>query len=93
MAKIVKGGHTFEGLGKPILTPSHPRSAAAVVVKVDGREKLIRFGLKGAKRKPPRDGESAADKAKRASFRARHAKNIAKGPSSAAYWANKFLWS
>jgi|TARA_R100000458_G_scaffold24227_1_gene21809 hypothetical protein len=93
MAKIEKGGHTFEGLGKPILTPSHPRSAAAVVVKVDGREKLIRFGLKGAKRKPPRDGESAADKAKRASFRARHAKNIAKGPSSAAYWANKFLWS
>ena len=93
MAKIVKGGHTFEGLGKPILTPNHPRSAAAVVVKVDGREKLIRFGLKGAKRKPPRDGESAADKAKRASFRARHAKNIAKGPSSAAYWANKFLWS
>ena len=93
MAKIKKGGHTFEGLGKPILTPSHPRSAAAVVVKVDGKEKLIRFGLKGAKRKPPRQGESAADKAKRASFRARHAKNIAKGPSSAAYWANKFLWS
>ena len=93
MAKIEKGGHTFEGLGKPILTPSHPRSAAAVVVKVDGKEKLIRFGLKGAKRKPPRQGESAADKAKRASFRARHAKNIAKGPSSAAYWANKFLWS
>lgn len=93
MAKIEKGGHTFEGLSKPIMTPNHPRSAAAVVVKVDGKETLIRFGLKGAKRKPPRDGESAADKAKRSSFRARHAKNIAKGPSSPAYWANKFLWS
>jgi len=48
--------------------------------------------MQGAKPKPPRKGESAADKAKRASFKARHAKNIAKGKTSAAYWANKVKW-
>ena len=42
--------------------------------------------------KPPRKGESEADKAKRKSFKARHAKNIAKGKTSAAYWANKIKW-
>ena len=52
-----------------------------------------RFGMQGAKNKPPRQGESDADKAKRRSFKARHAKNIAKGKMSAAFWANKVKWS
>ena len=49
--------------------------------------------MQGAKTKPPRKGESKADKAKRRSFKARHAKNIAKGKTSAAYWADKVKWS
>ena len=49
--------------------------------------------MQGAKTKPPRKGESDADKAKRKSFKARHAKNIAKGKTSAAFWADKVKWS
>ena len=91
---IERGGHRFEGYDKPIRTPSHSSGKShAVVVKVDGKPKLIRFGAQGARTKPPREGESAADKAKRASFKARHAKNIAKGKTSAAYWANRVKWS
>ena len=90
---IKKGGHIFKGLNKPIKTPSHKSGkAGAVVVKINGKEKLIRFGMQGASTKPPRKGESEADKAKRKSFKARHAKNIARGPSSAAYWANRVRW-
>ena len=47
----------------------------------------------GAKTNPPRKGESETDKAKRKSFKARHAKNIAKGKMSAAFWADKTKWS
>jgi|TARA_A100001201_G_scaffold142648_2_gene141441 hypothetical protein len=90
---IKRGGHTFQGFNKPIRTPNHPSGKShAVVVKVDDKPKLIRFGQQGAKTKPPRKGESAADKAKRKSFKARHAKNIAKGKTSAAYWADKVKW-
>ena len=39
--------------------------------------------------KRPKAGESAAMKQKRASFKARHAKNISRGKMSAAYWADK----
>mgnify|MGYP001210239391 CR=1 FL=1 len=60
---------------------------------IAGLRGQVRFGQQGAKTKPPRKGESAADKAKRASFKARHAKNIAKGKTSAAYWANRVKWS
>lgn len=92
--KIQRGGHTFEGFDKPIRTPNHPSGKShAVVVKVGDGMKLIRFGQQGAKSKPPREGESKADKAKRAAFKARHAKNIAKGKTSAAYWANRTKWS
>ena len=94
MAQIKRGGHTFPGFDKPIRTPNHPSGKShAVVVKDGDKPKLIRFGQQGAKTKPPRKGESAADKAKRASFKARHAKNIAKGKTSAAYWADKVKWS
>lgn len=90
---IKRGGHTFQGFDKPIRTPNHPSGKShAVVVKVDDKPKLIRFGQQGAKTKPPGKGESAADKAKRKSFKARHAKNIAKGKTSAAYWADKVKW-
>ena len=54
--------------------------------------KTIRVGQQGVSGSPKREGESAADKARRASFKARHAKNIAKGKISAAYWANKEKW-
>jgi len=94
MAQIKRGGHTFEGYDKPISTPSHSSGKShAVVIKDKGKDRLIRFGMQGAQTKRPRKGESAADKAKRASFKARHAKNIAKGKTSAAYWANKVKWS
>jgi len=94
MAQIKRGGHTFQGFDKPIRTPNHSSGKShAVVVKVGDKPKLIRFGQQGAKTKPPRKGESDSDKAKRASFKARHAKNIAKGKTSAAYWADKVKWS
>ena len=94
MGKIKRGGHTFTGYDKPIRTPNHPSGKShAVVIKDKGKDRLIRFGQQGAKTKPPRKGESAADKAKRASFKARHAKNIAKGKTSAAFWADKVKWS
>ena len=55
--------------------------------------KTIRFGQQGAKTAgKPKAGESARMKAKRKSFKARHAKNIKKGKMSAAYWANKVKW-
>jgi hypothetical protein len=58
----------------------------------DDQEKLIRFGQAGVKGSPKKEGESESYKARREAFKARHAKNIAKGPSSAAYWANKVKW-
>jgi len=91
---IQRGGHTFAGFNKPIRTPNHPSGKShAVVINDGGSPRLIRFGAQGAKTKPPRKGETAPDKAKRASFKARHAKNIAKGKTSAAYWADKVKWS
>ena len=43
-------------------------------------------------KRPSSLGEGKAMTQKRESFKARHAKNIAKGPSSAAYWADKVKW-
>ena len=78
---------------KPRRTPGHPTKSHVVKACYDGTEKVIRFGEQGAKTAgKPKAGESDAMKTKRASFKARHAKNIAKGPSSAAYWANKTKW-
>jgi hypothetical protein len=91
---IKRGGHTFAGFDKPIRTPNHPSGKShAVVINEGGKPRLIRFGAQGADTKRPRKGESAADKAKRAAFKKRHAKNIAKGKTSAAFWANKVKWS
>ena len=57
-----------------------------------GKEKIIRFGQRGVKGSPKKKGESEAYANRRKRFKARHAKNIAKGKMSAAYWANKVKW-
>ena len=82
----------LEGVNKPKRTPSHPTKSHMVMAKEGEQYKLIRFGEQGADTKPPSKGESQADKAKRASFKARHAKNITKGKMSAAYWTDKAKW-
>jgi hypothetical protein len=90
-AKLKRLG--LSGLSKPKRTPSHPTKSHVVAVRVGGKIKIIRFGQQGAKTAgKPKPGESAKTKAKRKSFKDRHRKNIAKGPSSAAYWANKVKW-
>jgi len=81
------------GYNKPKRTPGHPKKSHIVVAKVGTKIKTIRFGQQGAKTAgKPKAGESDRMKKKRASFKARHAKNIAKGKMSAAYWANKVKW-
>ena len=76
----------------PKKTPSHPTKSHIVKACYDGKEKIIRFGQQGVSGSPFKKGESEADKKRRAAFKARHAKNIAKGKSSAAYWSNKIKW-
>lgn len=89
--KLKKVG--VEGYNKPKRTPSHPTKSHVVVAKVGDKVKTIRFGQQGVSGSPPRKGESQADKARRASFKARHAENIAKGKMSAAYWSDKVKWT
>jgi len=84
-------GETFAGYNKSKRTPNHPRKSHAVLAKEGMKIKLVRFGqqgVKGAGKNPT----TAAEKARKKSFKARHAKNIAKGKMSAAYWANKSKW-
>ena len=82
-----------EGFNKPKRTPGHPTKSHIVVTKVNGKPKTIRFGEQGAETAgDPKSGESDRMKKKRASFKARHGRNIAKGKSSAAYWADKVKW-
>jgi hypothetical protein len=81
------------GFNKPKRTPNHPKKSHIVVAKVGDKIKTIRFGEQGASTAgKPKSGESDRMKKKRASFKARHSKNIAKGKMSAAYWANKVKW-
>ena len=81
------------GFNKPKRTPNHPKKSHIVVAKVGDKVKTIRFGEQGAKTAgAPKAGESDRMKKKRASFKARHSKNIAKGKMSAAYWADKVKW-
>ena len=81
------------GFNKPKRTPNHPKKSHVVVAKVGDKVKTIRFGEQGAKTAgAPKAGESERMKKKRASFKARHSKNIAKGKMSAAYWADKVKW-
>jgi hypothetical protein len=85
-------GENFAGYNKPKRTPNHPKKSHAVLAKEGDKVKLIRFGQQGVSGSPKRAGESAASKARRESFKARHASNISKGKMSAAYWANKTKW-
>lgn len=88
---IKRGKETFAGYNKPKRTPNNPKKSHAVLAKEGDKVKLIRFGqqgVKGAGKHP----KTEAEKARKASFKARHAKNIAKGKMSAAYWSNKVKW-
>ena len=79
------------GFNKPNRTPKHPTKSHFVVDKEGDKIKTIRFGqqgVSGAGKNP----KTAKGKARRKSFKARHAKNISKGKMSAAYWANKTKW-
>jgi hypothetical protein len=89
---ITYRGEQFDGYNKPKRTPKHPTKSHAVLAKEGDKVRLIRFGQQGVSGSPRREGESAADKARRASFKARHQANIAKGKMSAAYWADKAKW-
>ena len=79
------------GYNKPKRTPNHPKKSHVVVAKEGDKVKTIRFGqqgVSGAGKSP----STAKEKARRKSFKARHAKNISKGKMSAAYWADKVKW-
>ena len=76
------GGTAFN---KPKRTPGHPKKSHVVVAKVGDKVKTIRFGQQGVK--------TNQTVGQRKAFKSRHAKNIAKGPMSAAYWANRVKWS
>lgn len=81
----------LKGFNKPKRTPNHPRKSHVVMAKEGDKTKLIRFGqqgVKGAGKNP----KTAKQKARRKSFKARHAKNIAKGKMSAAFWSAKKKW-
>jgi len=79
------------GFNKPKRTPNHPKKSHVVVAKEGDKVKTIRYGqqgVSGAGKNP----STSKEKARRKSLKARHAKNIAKGKMSAAYWANKSKW-
>ena len=93
MSKKTRAGIKNLKCNKPKRTPRHPKKSHVVKACEGGKEKIIRFGEQGASTAgKPKAGESERMKKKRASFKARHRKNIAKGKMSAAYWANKVKW-
>ena len=88
---VVIRGERFSGYNKPKRTPGHKTKSHAVLAKSGDQVKLIRFGqqgVSGAGKNP----QTSKQKARRKSFKARHAKNIAKGKMSAAFWADKVKW-
>lgn len=89
-SRLTRAG--VSGYNKPKRTPNHPTKSHVVVAKVGDKVKTIRFGQQGVKGSPKKKGESAAARKRRASFKARHKKNIAKGKMSAAYWADRVKW-
>ena len=89
--KLERAG--VSGYNKPKRTPNHPKKSHVVVAKEGDKIKTIRFGEQGASTAgKPKAGESDRMKKKRASFKARHRRNISKGKMSAAYWANRVKW-
>lgn len=90
-SRLTRAG--VSGFNKPKRTPKHPKKSHVVVAKVGDKIKTIRFGEQGASTAgKPKKGESDKMKKKRASFKARHAKNIKKGKMSAAWWSNRIKW-
>jgi hypothetical protein len=88
-SRLTKAG--VSGYNKPKRTPSHPTKSHVVVAKEGDKIKTIRFGqqgVSGAGKSP----KSSKEKARKKSFKARHASNIKKGKMSAAYWADKVKW-
>lgn len=82
-SRLTRAG--VEGYNKPKRTPNHPTKSHIVVAKVGDTIKTIRFGQQGVK--------TNQTVGQREAFKSRHAKNIAKGKMSAAYWADKVKWS
>lgn len=82
---VKRGNEVFAGYNKPKRTPGHATKSHAVLAKSGDEVKLIRFGQQGVKGSPEGTARNEA-------FKARHAKNIAKGKMSAAYWANRVKW-
>lgn len=82
----------LSGVNKPKRTPNHPKKSHVVMAKEGESYKLLRFGQQGVSGSPKKEGESAAYRKRRESFKARHSKNIAKGKMSAAFWANVTKW-
>ena len=80
------------GVNKPKRTPNHPTKSHIVVAQEGDKIKTIRFGQQGVSGSPRKAGESASYRARREAFKARHAKNIAKGKMSAAFWADQVKW-
>jgi hypothetical protein len=80
------------GFNKPKATPSHPTKSHIVVARENGQVKTIRFGQQGVSGSPKKDGESESYRKRRDAFKSRHAKNIAKGKLSAAWWADRVKW-
>lgn len=89
-AKLERAG--VSGYNKPKATPSHPKKSHVVVAKEGAKTKLIRFGQQGVSGSPKKADEGPAYRKRRESFKARHAKDIAKGKMSAAFWADKVKW-
>lgn len=83
----------LSGVNKPKRTPNHPKKSHVVMASDGTTAKIIRFGEQGAETAgKPKAGESDRMKKKRASFKARHSRNIAKGKMSAAYWSDRVKW-
>lgn len=89
---VERAGERFGGYNQPKRTPTHSSKSHAVLAKVGTTVKLIRFGQQGVSGSPRKKDESKAERSRRESFKARHARNIAKGKLSAAYWSNKVKW-
>ena len=81
----------LSGVNKAKRTPDHPKKSHVVLAKEGDKVKLIRFGEQGADT-VTESNPTGARKKKQDSFKARHAKNIAKGKMSAAFWPNKEKW-
>ena len=83
----------LSGYNKPKRTPNHPTKKYVVLAREGGKTRLIRFGdAKMTTAGKPSKNDSAKDRARRKSFKSRHAKNIARGKMSGAWWSAKMLW-